>query len=586
VRLFKPGKTRLTDLPAQLTWLRGNIGVNQLYFGDNLDILREHIAGESVDLIYLDPPFNSKRDYNLLFKTPKGHESDAQITAFEDSWHWGEQAEREYAEILHQSNTEVAQLMPALRSFLGENDMMAYLVMMANRLLELHRVLKPTGSLYLHCDPTASHYLKIVLDGVFGKERFRNEIAWRRSSSHNDSRKYGANHDVLLFYTKGARWAWNASFTAYSEKYIRENYRYLDPDGRLFRVSDMTANKPGGDVSYEWTTPSGEVVRPYKGRYWAYSRANMKDMDARGLIYYRTTGMPMLKHYLDEMPGVPLQTFWDDLDPIISGSPERLGYPTQKPLTLLERIIGTSSNTGDVVLDPFCGCGTAVHAAQKLGRRWIGIDITHLAISLIEKRLKDAFRYLNHSPSDDASESIKTVPEYMRAYEVIGTPKDLDGARNLAQRDKYQFQWWACSLVNAQPYQGKRKGADGGIDGLIFFQDDKGAAKKIVVSVKAGENVNVAMVRDLAHVVAREKAEMGLFVTLAEPSKPMMTEAVKEGFWTSSYTNAEFPRIQILTVAGLLDGSEQPRYPDPARGGHTFKKAKMDLGKRDQGKLF
>ncbi|MGH8189847.1 MAG: DNA methyltransferase, partial [Rhodanobacteraceae bacterium] len=251
-----------------------------------------------------------------------------------------------------------------------------------------------------------------------------------------------------------------------------------------------------------------------------------------------------------------------------------------------------SSNPGDVVLDPFCGCGTAVHAAQKLERRWIGIDITHLAIALIEKRLKDAFPYLNRvKPSIPASVAPGVgepeAPEYMQQFEVIGTPEDLDGARDLAARDKYQFQWWACSLVNAQPYQGRKKGADGGIDGLIFFQDDKGTAKKIVVSVKGGDNVNVAMVRDLAHVVAREKAEIGLFVTLAAPSKPMEVEAVKEGFYTSPSFRGEFPRIQILTIKGLFDGSERPRIPsDIAQGGHTFRKARREQGKADQAGLF
>ena len=299
-----------------------------------------------------------------------------------------------------------------------------------------------------------------------------------------------------------------------------------------------------------------------------------------------------MKRYLDESKGVPLQDFWDDISMLrgISGDGERLGYPTQKPLALLERIINASSNPGDVVLDPFCGCGTAVHAAQKLERRWIGIDITHLAIALIEKRLKDAFPYLNRvkpdKPAPVAPGVGEDAPEYMQQFEVIGTPEDLGGARNLAQRDKYQFQWWACSLVNAQPYQGRKKGADGGIDGLIFFQDDKGAAKKIVVSVKGGDNVSVAMVRDLAHVVAREKAEIGLFVTLAEPSKPMDVEAVKEGFYTSPATGAEFPKIQILTIKGLLEGSERARYPDLAQGGHTFKKARREQGKADQHEMF
>lgn len=326
---------------------------------------------------------------------------------------------------------------------------------------------------------------------------------------------------------------------------------------------------------------------------WKYTPERMQRLDDENKLHYpnKVSGRLRLKSYLDELPGVPVQDIWTDLTAIGGSSPERLGYPTQKPLALLERIIQASSNPGDVVLDPFCGCGTAVDAAQKLGRRWVGIDITHLAIALIEKRLKDRYPYLNRSKPEKAeavaSGIAEPVPEYMHSFEVLGTPEDLGGARDLALRDKYQFQWWACSLVNAQPYQGRKKGADGGIDGLIFFQDDKGAAKKIVVSVKGGDNVNVAMVRDLAHVVAREKAEIGLFVTLADPSKPMTVEAVKEGFYASPATDAQFPRIQILTIAGLLDGSERARYPDLAQGGHTFKKARLEQGiKPGQGGLF
>ena len=538
--------------------------MNHLYYGDNLHVLRDSIAAESVDLIYLDPPFNSKRDYNLLFKSPKGHSSEAQIEAFEDTWHWTDQAEAELSSLADQPNTDVTQMMHALVSFLGRNDMTAYLVMMATRLLALHRVLKPTGSLYLHCDPTASHYLKIVLDGVFGKINFRSEIAWRRSSSHNDANRYGANHDVIFFYTKGKTWTWNPQFTSYAESYIKQNYRYSDEKG-VFRVSDMTANKPGGDVSYEWTAPDGRVVTPYKGRYWAYSKQNMSEMDTKGLIYYRTTGMPMLKHYLSEMPGVPLQTFWHDLNPIISGSPESLGYPTQKPLALLERIITASSNPNDVVLDPFCGCGTAVHAAQKNKRKWIGIDITCLAITLIEKRLKSAFGKRCQ-------------------FEVHGTPKDLESARDLAARDKYQFQWWAVSLVEAQPFQGKKKGADGGIDGLKFFRDlDKKEVRKIIVSVKGGENVGPAMVKDLIATIARDKAEIGLFLTLAEPTKVMGTEAVAAGFYESA-SGKKYPRLQILTIESLLAGTARPEHPD-YEPDLNFKKAKAEAS-GEQGELL
>ena len=553
--------------------------MNQLYFGDNLQVLRDHLATETVDLIYLDPPFNSKRDYNLLFKSPKGHESEAQITAFEDSWHWGEQAEGEYDEILKGQNTDLAEMMRSFRSFLKENDMMAYLTMMANRLLQLHRVLKPTGSLYLHCDPTASHYLKIVLDGVFGKTNFRSEINWRRSSAHNDAKQgrkqYGNVRDIIFFYTKSDEWNWKWLYTPYTVEYLESEYRHKTKAGKYFKETDLTANKPGGDVSYEWRVKrkAGERweadlddeyknpksgfeydgVRPYQGRYWAYSRQNLIEFAKAGKLQHRSTGMPRLVQYADEMPGVPLQNDWQDIPPALG---ESLGYDTQKPLALLERIIAASSNEGDVVLDPFCGCGTAVHAAQKLNRRWIGTDITHLAISLIEKRLKDSF-------------GAKCQ------FEVQGTPKDLDAARNLATRDKYQFQWWAVSLVDAQPFQGKKKGADGGIDGLKFFHDvDKAGARKIVVSVKGGGTLKADDVRSLMAVREREGAEVALFISLEEPTRGMIADAASAGYYESA-TGKKYPRVQLLTIEGLLSDKQRAEHPDHAPD-LNFKKAKQE----------
>ena len=555
--------------------------MNHLYYGDNLQVLRDHMAfpDESVDLIYLDPPFNSKRDYNLLFKSPKiaaaeAAYSAAQIEAFLDTWHWTQDVtEREYEDVLKQPNTDVAQMMKALVGFLGRNDMTAYLVMMANRLLEMHRVLKPTGSLYLHCDPTASHYLKIVLDAVFGKLNFRGEISWRRTGAHNSAKRYGANHDVIFFYTKGQSWTWNQQFTPLSEKTIKKNYHYEDAKGR-FQVSDLTANKPGGDVSYDWVTPTGQVVRPYKGRYWAYSKKNMQEFEAKCLLYYRSTGMPKLKHYLDDMPGVPLQDFWDDIGGIVSGSGERLDYPTQKPLALLERIISASSNEGDVVLDPFCGCGTAVHAAQKLGRKWIGIDITCLAIRLIESRLKKAF-----------PESLDPRDPKRLDFQVVGTPKDLESAHDLARRDKYQFQYWAVGLIDeAQPWQGKKKGADTGIDGVRYFRDlDRKEVHTMLLSVKGGENVGPAMVKDLIATLARDKADIGLFITLAAPTKAMLTEAAAAGFYESP-NGKKYARLQLLTIAGLLDKTQRAEHPDyePDTG---YKKAKAEAH-GEQPKLF
>lgn len=539
--------------------------MNGLFFGDNLDVLRSRqIKDESIDLIYLDPPFNSCATYNVIFKTPKGHNSVAQIAAFQDSWHWGPQAEFEFNELLHGSNIDVSEVMQSFRKFLGENDMMAYLTMMAGRLVELHRVLKPTGSLYLHCDPTASHYLKVMLDNVFGAQNYRSEISWRRQSAHNDAKQGrmqpGNVRDVILFYTKTDKWKWNWLYTPYSEQYVKDFYKFIEKStGRRYRLSDITA--PGG-ANPEKRNPYYEFLGIK--RYWRYSQETMNDLYKQGRIVQTAPGrVPAYKRYLDEMPGVALQNDWNDIRPA-AGS-ESLGYPTQKPLALLERIVQASSDPGDVVLDPFCGCGTAIHAAQKLKREWIGIDVTHLAIAIVEKRLRDAFP------------GIKFV--------VHGTPTDCDGARDLADRDKYEFQYWACSLVNAQPYQQKKKGADTGIDGLIYFQDDQNAPKKIVVSVKGGQNVSAQMVRDLRGVVEREKAALGLFVTLTSATKPMKDEAVKAGYYTSS-GGVNFPRLQILTIDGLLDGRERPKYPDLSAGGQTFKKLKVEQGASYQADLF
>jgi site-specific DNA-methyltransferase (adenine-specific) len=530
--------------------------MNTLFYGDNLLVLRDHFKDESVDLVYLDPPFNSKRLYNVYLKTPKGHASEAQSTAFEDSWTWGEQAEVEYANLLHQPNTNVAEVITALRNVLKETDLMAYLVMMSSRLLELHRVLKPTGSLYLHCDPTASHYLKVVMDAIFGVENIGNEIVWQRTNAKGLAfTRFANNHDVILRYTKSNHWIWNAQYSPHDPRYVEEFYKYADPGtGRRYALDNLAnPNKDRPNLTYEFLDVT---------RVWRWTKERMQAAYEKGLIVQSAPGaVPRLKRYLDEQEGNPVGDTWVDIPPISSQSGESLGYPTQKPLALLERIIEASSNPGDVVLDPFCGCGTAVHAAQKLGRQWAGIDITHLAISLIEKRLHDAFPGIE--------------------FRVHGAPEDLEGARDLASRDKYEFQYWACDLVGAQPYQGKKKGADSGIDGLIFFQDEQSPAKKIIVSVKGGENVGRTMLADLKNSVERESAQMGLFVTLTAPTEPMVKEAVSAGFYDSPF--GAFPKIQILTIEGLLSGQEGPRYPDMARGGLNFKKAKKEKGGNQMG---
>jgi len=531
---------------------------NKLYFGDNLDILREHVASESVDLIYLDPPFNSNATYNVLFQEKSGEKSAAQITAFEDTWHWGMESEYAYQEVVKESPQKLSSLLQAMRTFLGQNDMMAYLTMMAQRMPELHRVLKPTGSIYLHCDPTASHYLKLLIDAVFGYKNFRNEIIWKRTTSHGDSKQgaqhYGRVHDTLLFYSKTDDYVWNTNFMPFSDEQIDQQYYKVDSNGRRYRLVTPTAKKPGGDTSYEW-----KGVRPPEGRYWAYSRDKMKEMDDKGLLYYSSTGQPYIRYFLDERPGVAPQSIWTDISPMSPTSKERLGYPTQKPEALLERIIKTSSNEGDLVLDPFCGCGTAIAAAERLHRRWIGIDITHLAVTLMRHRLHDTFG-----------------PDLL-PYEVIGDPKDLESARALAEENRYQFEWWALGLVDARPAQDKRKGADRGIDGYInFFDDNSGKAKTIIVQVKSG-GVKRGDIATLKGDMEREKSPIGILITLEEPTRPMVQEAAASGFYEPEhFPGHQYPRIQILTIRELLEGKEAqyPRMAPPA----TFKRAQRHRG--------
>ena len=578
--------------------------MNKLFFGDNLDWLRdrEKFPDAFVDLVYLDPPFNSKRGYGILFKSPDGHESAAQIEAFEDTWHWGPQAEREFDEIIQFGKTEVIELMRALRAFLGMNDMMAYLTMMANRLLELHRVLKPTGSLYLHCDPTASHYLKILLDGVFGKESFKSEIIWRRTGAHNKASRWAPIHDTIFFYTKSDKYTWNNPKLPYMAGHVRDNFI---EDGKGGYKTAYYGNVLTGSG-----TRNGESGKTWRGfnptakdRHWAVPGKIWEEVgiDPEGLGQHEKLELLLEKGFIKIIPGAAWPMYertitphdgpatsdiWafqpytegtvfgtkDGIDADVSWlkpqDEERLGYPTQKPLALLGRIISASSNEGDMVLDPFCGCGTAVHAAQKLKRQWIGIDITCLAISLIEDRLKKAF------PEDSGEKGQKRLQ-----YVIDGLPNDFESAKNLASRGhdgKYQFQWWAVKwLVDAQPYQDKKKGSDGGIDGVKYFTIYEPSAKvsphkksppakktgKIIVSVKGGLNVGPAMVKDLIATIARENSEIGLFITLTKPTSAMVKEAASAGIYTTP-NGKKYDRIQLLTVEGLMNDTEHAKHPD------------------------
>ncbi|MBB3474150.1 DNA methyltransferase [Sphingomonas sp. BK345] len=476
-----------------------NRPTNHLYYGDNLDVLRREIADASVDLIYLDPPFNSNASYNILFRAPDGAGTAAQVEAFHDSWHWNDAAADAFDQVARSGHADAFQLLDSLRRFLGENDMLAYLAMMTIRLIELRRVLKPSGSLYLHCDPTAGHYLKLLLDGVFAPRAFRREIVWRSgwvSGFKTRTANWVRNHDTIFYYVRdpAADWTFNKQYVAHAAGYERRG---------------GGANPLGKPIDDVWDDPA------------LYS--------------------PNIKSF----------------------SVEKLGYPTQKPVALLERIIAASSRPGDLVLDPFCGCGTAVHAAQKLARRWIGIDVTHLAIALIEKRLHAAF--------PDAR------------FTVEGTPRDLASAEDLARRDRYQFQWWVVFLIGAMPHGGRRKGADGGVDGLLYCRPDGRTVERALVSVKSGEQVGVAMVRELHSAMVRDRAIAGVFVTRAAPTEPMIREAAAVGRFASSATGRSYARLQILTLAELMAG-KRPDLPhiDPNA---AFRQAvREDRG--DQGSLL
>ena len=531
-----------------------------LYFGDNLDILRERIPDESVDLVYLDPPFNSKRDYNVLFKAKDDTESTAQIQAFEDTWTWGAESAAQYHDIVTAADT-TADVVKGLFDSLGPSDMMAYLVMMTARLVELHRVLKPTGSLYLHCDPTASHYLKVVLDSIFDPTNFKNEIVWKRSSGHPLSiKKFEAITDTILFYWKSPEAYFNSVTIPLVSDTIEQSYSRRDDHG-MYASKDLTGGKKGGSEAY---APFKGVLPP-KNRAWApptrdkfpgwagkklpknYSELSPVEkceaLDEAGLIHWSKNGKPYYKRYRPDEYTRFAPSLWDDIKALAPGSSERLDFSTQKPLALLERIIKASSRKGDVVLDPFCGCGTAVHAAQILGRRWIGIDVTHIAIGLIEYRMRAAFK---------------------RRPKVIGVPTTLESAQDLADRDKYQFELWAATRIDGIRPNSK-KGADRGIDGVgqvTTGVDKKGnpVFGKVIVSVKGGERLAPSMVRDLMGTVEKEGAEFGIFVCIREPTAAMRREATAGGMFETQ-VGTRHPRIQIFTVRDYFDG-RQPDIPD------------------------
>lgn len=573
--------------------------MNYLYYGDNLDVLRLHIDDESVDLVYLDPPFNSNQNYNVLFQEHDGTQAAAQIKAFGDTWRWDEAAARAYEEVVERGGT-VAQAMQAFRTYLDRTDMMAYISMMAPRLIELQRVLKPTGSIYLHCDPTASHYLKVLMDAVFGPQNFRNEIIWRRTGAHGPRRSFGPIHDTILFYTKTDDYFFNIVFRPYMKGHVDSRYSKDAATGKFKFTSGGNILTGSGKTEGE----SGQIWKGFdpskKNRHWAIPGFLAEQMEPEfedlgviakldalyeaGLIDIKKgSAWPTPVRWLEDDEGHPLQDIWayqpyttgtvhdsklgidEDVSWLGPTDPERLGYPTQKPEGLLDRIIRSSCPEGGVVLDPFCGCGTAIAAAQTLKRPWIGIDITHLAIALIKNRLLTGF------------------PGVKIPLTVIGEPVSLPDAMELAAEDKYQFQWWALGLVGARPIE-QKKGADRGIDGRLAFHDNPGGkTKNVILSVKGGK-LKAQDVRDLRGVVERENAEIGVLISMEDPTQQMRKEAASAGFYSSPW-NSKHPRLQLLTVKELLDGKGID-YPAPKQTNITLKKAKSQQKPLKNRKLF
>ena len=534
---------------------------NQLHYGDNLVRLRgegvdKAIPDEIADLIYLDPPFNSARNYNLLFKQHKGQESPAQIMTFEDTWTYSPLLMQEFKH--DPQNAELFDLIDALHRILGPSEMMAYLLMMAPRLLELHRKLKKTGSLYLHCDPVASHYLKIILDVVFGPENFASEIVWKRTSAHSSAKRWGPVHDTILMYRKTGNYKWRPQYTPFSNEYINTFFDSVDGEGRRYKRMDLTGdgtrNGPSGE---DW---KGINVR-VKGRHWAYLPSELDRLHSEGRLHWpkKEGGMPRLKQYPEDLPGVAIQDVITDIRPIHNLASERRGYPTQKPLALLERIIAASTDEGDVVMDPFAGCGTALVAAERMGRKWIGIDVTYLAINEVLDRL--------HAEKVEGREL---------DYELLGTPKDEDAAIALFKSTEHQnhkpFEQWAVTLVGGR-YSDK-KGADRGKDGVIQLWDTSGSYREGVIQVKGGNSLNLSNVRDFARVIERENAVFGIMIAQREPTKEMKLEAEAMGYadWPGQ---KKIPRFQILTTRGILERGEEATIP------HSYRiSAEMGVGKK------
>ena len=510
-----------------------------LYYGDCLDWL-EKWPSESVDLVYLDPPFNSKTDYSISREIGSG--TPAHMPAFSDTWRWDHAAERRVTRIGQAVTHPAHRTVVALHLQLGASEMMAYLGYMAERLAELSRVLKPTGSIYVHCDPSASHYLKLLMDGIFDPRRFLNEIIWRRTSAHSDTRHWGASHDTILFYAASgnAGWAWNQEYVPHDDDYLSQ-FNRVDPDGRRWQDDCLTAKRLS-DGGYEYI---------YKGveSRWRVSLETMKRLDREGSLHVTSTGGIRRKRYLDEVPDTPVQGLWTDIPPINSQSKERLGYPTQKPLALLKRVVSASSRAGDIVLDPFCGCGTTIEAAHQLDRRWVGIDVSAHAINLIaEKRLPRV------------------------EMRVEGLPNDLDGACKFASANRLDFGAWAVTRVPGLAPSAAKCG-DEGIDGrgILLPFEGVGTASAAVTRLVLGRvrsgRFSLPQLRDFCNVVRREQAALGIYITL-DSAPTAAARRQLAGMGRVQIGSRDYPRVQMWSIRDYFEQRvpELPGMTDPYTG--------------------
>lgn len=530
--------------------------VNQLFYGDNLEVLRKYIKDESVDLCYIDPPFNSKRNYDQIYNN-LGKEDRAQAQAFIDTWTWDDHANQGLDEIFSNDQGHFTQqsidLIAGLTKVLGKGGLLAYLVSMTLRIAEIYRVLKLTGSFYLHCDQTASHYLKLLIDSIFCSQGgdFKNEIIWKRKSGRGEtnhkSSRFGVSTDTILFYTKSNQSCFNSQFSFEVEgysNYVDKSFKYVDENGRRYQADNLASPSPRPNLMYEYKG----YKPPATG--WAISKEKMEQWDQEGRLHFPkdTTGRIRRKRFLDELQGKPIQNLWDDIQPISSQDKERLGYPTQKPEALLERIIQASSNQGDIILDAYCGCGTTVAVSQRLDRQWIGIDITYQSISLILKRLEDAF-----------GQGI------LEQIQLNGIPKDMKSAEALANkkddRTRKEFEKWAVlTYSNNRAVINPKKGADKGIDGIAYFRGEQDEPEKIILQVKSG-NIKSGDIRDLQGTLTLEKAAMGILITLKEPTKEMIKTAKSAGIYQNQYMSQSYDIISMVTIREIIEEKKRLSIP-------------------------